>query len=157
MERTGKQRTAVLLLAMGDKFTADVFKRMDRQEIADISRAIVELGADGTLGQRMAKLLLQAGALVIILSQKQYSERPILDQTGQTLLVEYSRSTDSTKIRRCPPGVFQALETPLLSTLPRVRTLMPSRRAASRVEHVREGWTLWFMAMGRSDFSHYHF
>ena len=43
MELTGKQRTAVLLLAMGDKFTADVFKRMDRQEIADISRAIVEL------------------------------------------------------------------------------------------------------------------
>jgi flagellar motor switch protein FliG len=43
MELTGKQRIAVLLLAMGDKFTADVFKRMDRQEIADISRAIVEL------------------------------------------------------------------------------------------------------------------
>ena len=43
MELTGHQRTAVLLLAMGDKFTADVFKRMDRQEIADISKAIVEL------------------------------------------------------------------------------------------------------------------
>lgn len=28
---------------MGDKFTADVFKRMDRQEIAEISKAIVEL------------------------------------------------------------------------------------------------------------------
>ena len=43
MELTGKQRIAVLLLAMGDKFTADVFKRMERQEIADISKAIVEL------------------------------------------------------------------------------------------------------------------
>ncbi|MBO4301055.1 MAG: flagellar motor switch protein FliG [Desulfovibrio sp.] len=43
MALTGKQRIAVLLLAMGDKFTADVFKRMERQEIADISRAIVEL------------------------------------------------------------------------------------------------------------------
>lgn len=43
MELTGQQRIAVLLLAMGDKFTADVFKRMDRQEIAEISRAIVEL------------------------------------------------------------------------------------------------------------------
>ena len=43
MELTGKQRIAVLLLAMGDKFTADVFKRMDRQEIADISKSIVEL------------------------------------------------------------------------------------------------------------------
>lgn len=40
---TGKQRIAVLLLAMGDKFTADVFKRMDRQEIAEISKAIVDL------------------------------------------------------------------------------------------------------------------
>ena len=43
MELTGKQRTAVLLLAMGDKFTSDVFKRMDRHEIADISKCIVEL------------------------------------------------------------------------------------------------------------------
>ena len=43
MELTGKQRIAVLLLAMGDKFTADVFKRMDRQEIAELSKAIVEL------------------------------------------------------------------------------------------------------------------
>lgn len=43
MELTGQERIAVLLLAMGDKFTADVFKRMDRQEIADISKAIVEL------------------------------------------------------------------------------------------------------------------
>lgn len=43
MELTGQERIAVLLLAMGDKFTADIFKRMDRQEIADISKAIVEL------------------------------------------------------------------------------------------------------------------
>ncbi len=43
MELTGVQKIAVLLLAMGDKFTADVFKRLDRQEIALISRAIVEL------------------------------------------------------------------------------------------------------------------
>ncbi|MDR2820916.1 MAG: flagellar motor switch protein FliG [Desulfovibrio sp.] len=43
MELTGQQRIAVLLLAMGDKFTSDVFKRLDRKEIADISKAIVEL------------------------------------------------------------------------------------------------------------------
>ncbi|MDR2695859.1 MAG: flagellar motor switch protein FliG, partial [Deltaproteobacteria bacterium] len=43
MELTGVQKIAVLLLAMGDKFTADVFKRLDKQEIALISRAIVEL------------------------------------------------------------------------------------------------------------------
>lgn len=43
MELTGQQKIAVLLLAMGDKFTSDVFKRMERQEIAAISKAIVEL------------------------------------------------------------------------------------------------------------------
>lgn len=43
MDLTGRQKIAVLLLAMGDKFTTDVFKRMDRQEIASISKAIVEL------------------------------------------------------------------------------------------------------------------
>lgn len=42
-ELTGEQKIAVLLLAMGDRFTTDVFKRMDRQEIAAISKAIVEL------------------------------------------------------------------------------------------------------------------
>lgn len=41
---SGPQKTAVLLLAMGDKFTAEVFKRMERQEIATVSKAIVELG-----------------------------------------------------------------------------------------------------------------
>ncbi|MDR0466680.1 MAG: flagellar motor switch protein FliG [Deltaproteobacteria bacterium] len=43
MELTGVQKIAVLLLAMGDKFTADVFKRLDKQEISLISRAIVDL------------------------------------------------------------------------------------------------------------------
>jgi flagellar motor switch protein FliG len=43
MELTGLQKIAVLLLAMGDKFTADVFKRLDKREIALISRAVVEL------------------------------------------------------------------------------------------------------------------
>lgn len=43
MELTGTQKTAVLLLALGDKFTAEVFKRLDRKEIANISKAVVEL------------------------------------------------------------------------------------------------------------------
>lgn len=43
MALNGQEKIAVLLLAMGDKFTSDVFKRMDRQEIAAISKAIVEL------------------------------------------------------------------------------------------------------------------
>ncbi len=43
MELSGQEKIAVLLLAMGDKFTSDVFKRMDRQEIAGISKAIVNL------------------------------------------------------------------------------------------------------------------
>lgn len=40
---SGSQKTAILLLAMGDKFTSEVFKRMERQEITRISKAIMEL------------------------------------------------------------------------------------------------------------------
>jgi len=47
MELRGTQKIAVLLLALGDKFTADVFKRMDRREITAISKAIVGLEAVG--------------------------------------------------------------------------------------------------------------
>ncbi len=43
MELQGHQKTAVLLLALGDKFTAEIFKRMDRREITAISKAIFEL------------------------------------------------------------------------------------------------------------------
>ena len=43
MELTGTQKTAVLLLALGDKFTTEVFKRFDRREIAAVSKAVVEL------------------------------------------------------------------------------------------------------------------
>lgn len=43
MDLTGTQKTAVLLLALGDKFTSEVFKRMDRKEIANISKAVIEL------------------------------------------------------------------------------------------------------------------
>lgn len=39
----GPQKTAILLLALGDKFTSEIFKRMERQEIAAVSKAIVEL------------------------------------------------------------------------------------------------------------------
>jgi len=40
---TGPQKTAVLLLSLGDAFAAEVFKRMERQEIALVSRAIMEM------------------------------------------------------------------------------------------------------------------
>jgi len=40
---SGASKTAILLLAMGDKFTAEAFKRMDRAEIAQISKAMVDL------------------------------------------------------------------------------------------------------------------
>ncbi len=43
MDLTGEQKTAVLLLALGDKFTTEIFKRMDRKEITSISRTIFEL------------------------------------------------------------------------------------------------------------------
>ncbi|MDR1124664.1 MAG: flagellar motor switch protein FliG [Deltaproteobacteria bacterium] len=44
-ELKGAQKTAVLLLSMGERFAAEVFKRMERQEIVAISRAMVEMGA----------------------------------------------------------------------------------------------------------------
>jgi len=40
---TGTQKTAILLLALGDKFTTQVFERMDKKEIAKISKAMVEM------------------------------------------------------------------------------------------------------------------
>ncbi len=43
MALTGPQKTAILLLAMGEKFTANVFKRLDRADIATISKAMVEM------------------------------------------------------------------------------------------------------------------
>jgi len=43
MKITGSHKTAVLLLAMGDKFTGEMFKRLDRHEIAQISKAMMEL------------------------------------------------------------------------------------------------------------------
>jgi flagellar motor switch protein FliG len=39
----GTAKTAILLLALGEKFTAEVFKRLDRTEIAQISKAMVEM------------------------------------------------------------------------------------------------------------------
>ena len=38
---TGPQKTAVLLLSLGDTFAAEIFKRMERQEIALVSKAIM--------------------------------------------------------------------------------------------------------------------
>ena len=40
---TGAQKTAVLLLSLGDSFAAEVFKRMERQEIAQVSKAIMDM------------------------------------------------------------------------------------------------------------------
>ncbi|WP_419785115.1 flagellar motor switch protein FliG [Pseudodesulfovibrio sp.] len=39
---TGPQKTAIVLLALGEKFTTDVFKRMERNEIAAVSKAMLE-------------------------------------------------------------------------------------------------------------------
>ncbi len=39
----GAKKTAVLLLTLGEQFAAEVFKRMDREELAAVSRAMVEL------------------------------------------------------------------------------------------------------------------
>jgi flagellar motor switch protein FliG len=39
---TGPQKTAIVLLALGEKFTSDVFKRMERNEIAAVSKAMLD-------------------------------------------------------------------------------------------------------------------
>ncbi|MEZ7197943.1 flagellar motor switch protein FliG [Pseudodesulfovibrio karagichevae] len=39
---TGPQKTAIVLLSLGEKFTAEVFKRMERNEIAAVSKAMLE-------------------------------------------------------------------------------------------------------------------
>jgi len=39
---TGPQKTAIVMLALGEKFTAEAFKRMERQEIAVVSKAMLE-------------------------------------------------------------------------------------------------------------------
>ena len=43
MDFTGTQKIAILLLALGDKFASDVFKRMERLEITAISKVIMDL------------------------------------------------------------------------------------------------------------------
>jgi len=39
---SGPQKTAIVLLALGEKFTAEVFKRMERNEIAAVSKAMLD-------------------------------------------------------------------------------------------------------------------
>ncbi|RQD67519.1 MAG: flagellar motor switch protein FliG [Desulfonatronovibrio sp. MSAO_Bac4] len=40
---SGVQKTAILLLALGDNFTSDVFKRLDKTEITQVSKAMLEM------------------------------------------------------------------------------------------------------------------
>ncbi|MFP4128023.1 MAG: flagellar motor switch protein FliG [Desulfonatronovibrio sp.] len=40
---SGVQKTAILLMALGDNFTADVFKKLDKTEITQVSRAMLEM------------------------------------------------------------------------------------------------------------------
>jgi len=40
---TGPQKTAIVMLALGEKFTAEAFKRMERQEIASVSKAMLDI------------------------------------------------------------------------------------------------------------------
>lgn len=40
---SGLQKTAVLLLAMGDKYAMDVFKHLDRRDITRVSKAMAEM------------------------------------------------------------------------------------------------------------------
>lgn len=41
---SGSQKTAILLLSLGEQFASEVFKRMDKKELTAVSKAMVELG-----------------------------------------------------------------------------------------------------------------
>lgn len=41
---SGPQKTAILLLSLGEQFASEVFKRMDKKELTAVSKAMVELG-----------------------------------------------------------------------------------------------------------------
>jgi flagellar motor switch protein FliG len=43
ISQAGAKKTAVLLLTLGEQFAAEVFKRMTREELAAVSKAMVEL------------------------------------------------------------------------------------------------------------------
>lgn len=43
ISQEGAKKTAVLLLTLGEQFAAEVFKRMSREELAAVSKAMVEL------------------------------------------------------------------------------------------------------------------
>jgi flagellar motor switch protein FliG len=42
-ELTGVQKTAILLLALGDEYVQKIFKELDRDEIVKVSKAMVDL------------------------------------------------------------------------------------------------------------------
>lgn len=44
---TGPQKTAILILALGDAFASEVFKKFDRSEITAVSRAMAKLDSVG--------------------------------------------------------------------------------------------------------------
>ena len=53
---TGPQKTAILILALGDAFASEVFKKFDRGEITAVSRAMAKLD---TVGKEQAEEVLR--------------------------------------------------------------------------------------------------
>ena len=53
---TGPQKTAILILALGDSFASEVFKKFDRSEITAVSRAMAKLD---TVGKEQAEEVLK--------------------------------------------------------------------------------------------------
>jgi len=53
---TGPQKTAILILALGDSFASEVFKKFDRSEIKAVSRAMAKLD---TVGKEQAEEVLR--------------------------------------------------------------------------------------------------
>ncbi len=76
----GIQKTAVLLLALGEEFTSDVFKQLHKKEITKISRAMVEIN---TVSREVAEAVLSEFNQEVLLGKESLLAGP--DQVKRLL------------------------------------------------------------------------
>ncbi len=105
---SGTQKTAILLLALGDKCAVDVFKRLDRREITQVSKAMVEMD---TVPKEMVEEVLKEFNQVLTLGESMLAGSP--DRVRKMLQGLDSETAkfvlDSLELDT-GPGPFKALE-----------------------------------------------
>ena len=70
---TGVQKTAILLLALGEEFTSDVFKQLHKKEITRISKAMVEMN---TVSREVAEAVLREFNQEVLLGKEMLMAGP---------------------------------------------------------------------------------